>query len=130
MNQFETRRMHGVLTNAGRLRDSAHHYLRKELLMKKAAQISGYLSKGVADKNQKLAKETRRHFYKVVKDAQGSMTKFDVTNGQIFIELKDEKGLKELQSALSTLPNVTVEEVSPIKLVFLKSQAQAEAKAA
>jgi hypothetical protein len=53
------------------------------------------------------------------------MTRFDVTNGQIFIELKDEKGLAELQSALSTLTQVKVEEVSLIKLVFLKSQAQA-----
>lgn len=98
--------------------------------MKMAALIVGYFLKIVVDKNHKLAKEARRQFFKIVKDAGGSMTKFDVTNGQIFIELKDEKGLQELQSALSTLPDVKVEEVSPIKLVFLKSQAQAEQKAA
>ena len=92
---------------------------------KKAATVTGYLSKSVVKKDDKLAKETRRHFYRIVKEASGSLTKFDVTNGQIFIELKDEKGLTDLQSALSTLPNVKVEEVSPIKLVFLKSQAQA-----
>jgi hypothetical protein len=93
--------------------------------MKKAAQITGYLSKTAVNKTDKLAKETRRHFFRIVKDAQGSLTRFDVTNGQIFIELRDEKGLAELQSALSTLTQVKVEEVSPIKLVFLKSQAQA-----
>ena len=98
--------------------------------MKIAALIIGYFLNIVIDKNNKLAKEARRQFFKIVKDAGGYLTKFDVTRGQIFIELKDEKGLKEIQSALSTLPNVTVEEVSPIKLVFLKSQAQAEAKAA
>ncbi|GEM_PF-3382687 len=97
--------------------------------MKKAAQISGYLSKAVVDKTHKLAKETRRHFFKIIKDAKGSLTKFDVTNGQVFVELKDEIGLKELQAALTELPNVKVEEVSPVKLVFLKSQAQAEQKA-
>jgi hypothetical protein len=93
--------------------------------MRKAATVTGYLSKTVANKSDKLAKETRRHFFRIIKDAKGSLTKFDVTNGQIFVELKDETGLKELQSELSTLPNVKVEEVSPIKLVFLKSQAQA-----
>ncbi len=96
--------------------------------MKMAAQISGYLSKSVADKNHKLAKETRRHFFKTVKDAGGALTRFDVTNGRIFIELRDEKGYPELQKALADLENVTVVEVSPIKLVFLKSQAQAESK--
>lgn len=97
--------------------------------MKTAGQATGYLSTGVADKQQKLAKEARRQFFRIVKDAGGSMTKFDVTNGKIFLELKDEKGWKELQAALSTLPDVMIEEVSPLKLVFLKSQAQAEQKA-
>jgi hypothetical protein len=93
--------------------------------VKRAAQITGYLSNVVPDKKDRLARETRRLFYRIVKDAKGSLSKFDVTNGQIFVELRDENGLKELQSELTSLPNVTVEEVSPIKLVFLKSQAQA-----
>jgi len=93
--------------------------------MKMAASVTGYLSKTVVEKTHKLAKETRQHFFKIIKDAKGSLTKFDVTNGQIFIELKDDQGLKELQAELAGLPNVKVEEVSPIKLVFLKSQAQA-----
>ena len=93
--------------------------------MRMAASVTGYLQKSVADKTNKLAKETRRHFFKIIKDAKGSLTKFDVTNGQIFIELKDESGMKELQTQLAGLPNVKIEEVSPIKLVFLKSQAQA-----
>jgi hypothetical protein len=106
----------------------AHHSYRKDLLLKKAALISGYLSKKAVSKTDKLAKEARRHFYKTVKDAGGAMSRFDVTNGSIFIELKDEKGLPELQSALESLKDVTIEDVSPIKLVFLKSQAQAESK--
>jgi hypothetical protein len=98
--------------------------------MKKAFTVTGYHSKTVVDKKQPLARESRRLFFRIVKDAKGSMTKFDVTNGQIFIELKDENGLKELQDALANLPNVKVEEVSSVKLVFLKSQAQADQKAA
>jgi hypothetical protein len=93
--------------------------------MKQAAQISGYLTKLVVNKKEPLAKDARRQFFRIVKDAKGSMTKFDVTNGQIFIELKDENGLKDLQAELSKLPDVKVEEVSPLKLVYLKSQAQA-----
>jgi hypothetical protein len=93
--------------------------------MRKAVNISGYLSNAVSDKNHKLAKETRRLFSSTVKASQGFLSKFDVANGQIFIEFKDEKGVKELQDALSSMKDVKVEEVSPIKLVFLKSQAQA-----
>lgn len=94
--------------------------------MKMAAHVSGYLSRAAADKKDKLAKEARRHFFRIVKDAGGFLSRFEVTNGKIFIELKDEKGLKELRTALSSLSEVKVEEVSPIVLVFLKSQAQAE----
>lgn len=93
--------------------------------MATAAQVTGYLSQQVPDKKNKLAREARRQFYTIVKDAKGKMSKFDVANGRIFIELKDEKGFKELQDALSSLKDVKVEEVSSIKLVFLKSQAQA-----
>lgn len=93
--------------------------------MKMAVQVTGYLSQSVPNKEHKLARETRRQFFTIVKNANGKLSKFDVTNGQIFIEFKDEKGVKELQDALSSLKDVKVEEVSPIKLVFLKSQAQA-----
>lgn len=97
--------------------------------MKKAALISGYLSKKAVAKTDKLAKEARRQFFTIVKDAGGFLSRFDVTNGSIFIELRDDKGYPELQKALADLNDVTLEEVSPIKLVFLKSQAQAESKA-
>jgi hypothetical protein len=93
--------------------------------MRKALNITGYLSPAVHDKTHKLARETRRQFHSIVKDAKGKVSKFDVTHGQIFMELKDETGFNQLQEALATLKDVKVEEVSPIKLVFLKSQAQA-----
>lgn len=93
--------------------------------MKTAAQVTGFLSPSVPNKDDKLAREARRQFYTIVKDAKGKLSKFDVSNGRIFIELKDETGFKQLQEALTSLTEVKVEEVSPIKLVFLKSQAQA-----
>ncbi|KAB2922659.1 MAG: hypothetical protein F9K22_11005 [Bacteroidetes bacterium] len=93
--------------------------------MHMAAQVTGYLSPSVPNKDHKLAREARRQFYTIVKDAKGKLSKFDVTHGHIFIELKDETGFKQLQDALAALKDVKVEQVSPIKLVFLKSQAQA-----
>lgn len=94
--------------------------------MKKAAHLTGFLSKEVTDGKKPLAKDAKRHLSKIVKEANGSLTKFDVTNGEVFFELKDDKGLVELQAELSKLPEVTLEEVSPVKLVFLKAQAQAQ----
>lgn len=98
--------------------------------MKMAAYIHGYLGIEVTDIKHKLAKDARRHLSKIVREAKGSLTRFEVTNGEVFFELKDENGLKELRDALSSLSGVTFEEVSPIKLVFLKSQALAGRKAA
>jgi hypothetical protein len=98
--------------------------------MRKAAYIHKYLSQEVADGKHRFAKDSRRHLSKIVKEAGGSLTRFEVINGDIFFELKDQSGLKELQDALSPLSGVTFEEISPVKLVFLKAQALAERKAA
>ena len=92
--------------------------------------IIGLLQTDVVDNHNKLARDAGRQIRRIVKAAGGSSIRFEVRNGQIFVTFKDEKGLTELKTELSVVPDVKVQEVTPLMLVYLKSAASAQQKAA
>ena len=94
-----------------------------------ALLISGYLPKEVANNKHRSAREASGYIRSVIKKANGSLKKFEVLMGSIFITLKDEAGVKELKEALAGVEGVKVEEPSQAMLIFVKERARNAAQA-
>jgi hypothetical protein len=95
--------------------------------MATAVIITGYLPSGVTDSKHKSARAANGFLRSVVKAASGTVTKLEVMMGNIFITLKDDKGMKELQDALQGLDGVDVSTPSTAQLIFTKERARGEA---
>jgi hypothetical protein len=91
--------------------------------------IVGSLQSNVTDSKHKLARDMGRQTRRAVKEAGGKVVRFEVTNGHVFVTLKDDNGLRELKTEFSAMPEVVVQEVTPLMRVFLKSAAAAQVKA-
>lgn len=92
-----------------------------------ALLITGYLPKEVVDNKHKSAREAGGFLRSVIKKANGTIKKFEVLMGTIFISLKDESGVKELKDALSAVEGVKVEEPSQAMLIFVRERARNQA---
>jgi hypothetical protein len=88
-------------------------------------QVSGALKPEVIDSKDPLARDMGRQTRRIVKEAGGRVSRFEVIHGSIFMTLKDTKGIEELKKEFTLMPKVQVQEVTPLMLVFMKSAASA-----
>ena len=90
--------------------------------------INGYLPQEVTNSKHRSARVAVRYVRDFVKKANGKAERVEVLKGEIYLNLKDGTGLKELKDDLEAINGVTVEQPSEAALIYRKEKARAETK--
>ncbi len=84
--------------------------------------VTKYLSPSVKDNKDSLARQTRVQVREAVDKPKGTLKKFDVLNGSIFIDVETAEAAKAVKDMFATVKEAVVEELEPLQAIFMKSQ--------
>jgi hypothetical protein len=84
--------------------------------------VTKYLSPSVKDNKDSLARQTRVQVKEKVVNAKGTLKKFEVLKGSIFIDVDTAEAAKAVKDMFDTVKEAVTEELEPLQAIFMKSQ--------
>jgi len=88
--------------------------------MSVSQEIKGFLPLTVKDKNDSLARQARTQIKQHVEEVKGKLEKFEVYQGDIFVNVDSEAASTSVIEMFKKIASVTVEVLDPLQAIYRK----------